>query len=87
MCKGQTHEFICINCGRVGIPIFRRDGKYKEQFHRKKLYCLYCHTEVNHIEVRNEFEKADILEAFENGEFVEEAKASMLFIENERVMA
>lgn len=84
MCKGSSHEFICLNCGRVGIPIFRKAGQEREQYHRKKLYCIWCKTEVNHIEVRNDYEKATIREAYDNGAFIEEAQESVIAIKEGR---
>ena len=50
------HDFYCINCGKKGMPLARKTGKQKEKFHRKRLYCLNCKTEVNHIECRNQEE-------------------------------
>ena len=32
----------------------RKDCKRKEKFHRKKLYCLNCRCEVNHIELKSD---------------------------------
>ena len=45
-------EFYCTSCGRKGIPILRRIGKEKEPGHLKKLFCIYCNKEVNHVEIR-----------------------------------
>ena len=46
----SEHSFYCIQCGNKGIPIMRNNGRAKEKFHRKKLYCLHCKQEINHIE-------------------------------------
>ena len=73
--KVTTSEFYCTKCGSRGIPIVRRVGKQREAGHLKKLYCLNCKEEVNHVEVKQsggytirefqaEFEKGN----FENGE-------------------
>lgn len=45
-------NFYCTCCGRKGIPILRKIGKEKEPGHLKKLYCLYCGREVNHVEIK-----------------------------------
>ena len=74
------HSFYCLKCGNKGIPIMRRDAKKHTPFHRKKLYCLYCKTEVNHIECTNQLEVAEFKENFEKGAYIDEAKASISFI-------
>ena len=42
----------CVYCGNKGIAIPRRNGRYKEPGHLKKLYCVHCKTETNHVEIR-----------------------------------
>lgn len=51
-CNGYNNEhiFFCTQCGRQGIPICRKKSKMKEGGHLKKLYCLYCKKEINHVE-------------------------------------
>lgn len=44
------HEFYCVCCGNKGIPIPRRKGAEREPGHLKKLFCLTCQTETNHVE-------------------------------------
>lgn len=44
------HEFYCTQCGRKGIPIARKKSKCKQPGHLKKLYCLNCKIEINHVE-------------------------------------
>lgn len=86
MARGKNmklHDFYCMNCGRKGIGVFRNQGFQHGKFHRKKLYCPYCKTEVNHVECKNDEEVFLFKEAFANGEFVEEAKLSISYI-NER---
>ena len=80
MARLETHDFYCINCGRKGIPIARKVGQLHGEFHRKKLYCIFCKTEVNHIEVRNQEEKEIFMEAYKNGEYKEEAKESVYHV-------
>ena len=74
------HSFYCLKCGNKGIPIMRRDAKKHAPFHRKKLYCLYCKTEVNHIECTNQLEVAEFKENFEKGAYIDESEASISFI-------
>lgn len=66
------HKFFCLKCGREGIPVYRAGNQLREKFHKKKLYCIYCKQEVNHIEIRNPKEEAEFKEKFENGEFADE---------------
>jgi hypothetical protein len=58
----------------------RRDAKKHTPFHRKKLYCLYCKTEVNHIECTNQLEVAEFKDNFEKGAYIDESEASISFI-------
>lgn len=48
----NTSEFYCIFCGQKGIPIMRRRGNEREAGHLKKLYCVYCQKETNHVECK-----------------------------------
>lgn len=78
MCyNGEGHRFFCMNCGREGVPIFRKAGKEKGKFHRKRLYCPWCKIECNHIEVRNDQEKYEFLQLFQQGEFKNELQVSI----------
>ena len=49
----QEHDFYCIRCGNKGIPLSRNRGHQHGRFHRKKLYCIHCHEDTNHAEVRH----------------------------------
>ena len=77
MASYQTHEFRCINCGRAGIPIPRNKGHQHGKFHQKKLFCIYCKTEVNHIEIKNEEELYEFLNDWEDGVYKEQAQESL----------
>lgn len=74
----QIHEFRCINCGKAGIPLARRSGHQHSKFHRKKLYCIHCKTEINHVEIKNEEELYDFLNDWEDGVYYEEAQNSLV---------
>lgn len=72
----EAHEFYCIKCGKRGIPISRDSGHRHKKFHKKKLFCLTCQQEVNHIECRNETEVNEFKEKFRNGEYENEETLS-----------
>ena len=48
-----TSEFYCAKCGTKGIPIPRKKGAEREAGHLKRLYCLYCKQEWNHVECKS----------------------------------
>lgn len=83
MAKYISHNFFCIQCGKAVYPIMRKEGKMKEKFHRKRLYCPYCKQEINCIEVRNDIEELEFKEAYEKGEYREEAEESIKFVNKE----
>lgn len=49
---GDCSNFYCTQCGNKGIPVIRRIGREKEPGHLKKLFCLCCNQETNHVEIR-----------------------------------
>lgn len=68
-------EMYCTSCGRKGIAIPRKNGKYREPGHLKNLYCIYCRKNCNHAEVRDmysDYNYEDFLLEFENGNFDED---------------
>lgn len=70
-------EFYCTQCGNRGIPVHRRKGKFREAGHLKKLFCLYCGKEQNHVEIRpmiGEYTYEDFRIEFENGNFTPEGQ-------------
>ena len=80
MARYELHDFYCVNCGNKGLPCQRKRGQQRGQFHRKKLYCLHCKTEVNHIECTNYLEVEEFKKNFEEGVYVDESEASVSFI-------
>lgn len=72
--KMKASRFFCTQCGKEGIPVQRKIGKMREQGHLKKLYCLYCATETNHAEIRENcgYTYDDFKEEFELGRFKED---------------
>ena len=77
MAKYESHDFYCLNCGQKGLPCQRKHGQQREPFHRKRLYCVFCKTDVNHIEIRNQEEKEIFMEAYNNGEYKTESEESL----------
>lgn len=58
----------------------RRQGFKHSKMHRKKLYCPFCKTEVNHIECKTPEEVEEFKINFENGVYKDEAKESISFV-------
>ena len=85
MAKYETHDFYCMNCGRKSIPIARKIGKQHSSMHRKKLWCPWCHIEVNHIECRTYAEVEEFKENFQNGVYVDEKEESICHVRAERL--
>lgn len=73
--KMITSEFCCCRCGAKGMPIARKQSKQREKGHLKKLWCIHCKDEVNHVEIRpfDDYSYQDFLEDFNEGIYKEEA--------------
>ncbi len=74
------HSFYCIKCGNKGIPLMRKQGFKHEGMHRKKLYCIHCKQEINHIECRTYEEVEEFRLNFENGVYKDEAEESVRYV-------
>lgn len=85
MAKYITNDFYCINCGNPTLPVARKVGNARERFHRKKLWCYHCKTEINCVEVKNQEEKEIFKEMYENGDFRAEAEDSVRCCGNSRL--
>lgn len=83
MPKTTEHSFYCIQCGKAGIPLARKKSLQHERFHRKKLYCPWCKTTVNHVECKSQEDIFTFKQNFEAGAFKEELQESLLFIQQE----
>lgn len=70
-----TSEFYCCRCGAKGMPVIRKQSKQREKGHLKKLWCIHCKDEVNHVEIRpfDDYNYEDFKEDFEEGIFEEAA--------------
>ena len=82
MARGNyaEHSFYCINCGNKGIPLMRKQGFKHSGMHRKKLYCVHCKQEVNHVECKTFDEVEEFRINFENGGYKDEAKEILCFV-------
>ena len=74
------HNFYCLKCGNKGIPLMRKQGFQHERMHRKKLYCIHCHQEVNHIECKTLEDVEIFKENFLKGVYIDEAEASVSYV-------
>ena len=80
MAKGNRmvfHDFYCMNCGNRGWTLPRSTSKLHGAFHKKKMYCRFCQTEVNHIETRSDAEAYEFKMLWEQGAFFAEAQESI----------
>ena len=68
----DEHSFFCIKCGNKGIPLSRKQGHQHERFHKKKLWCIHCREEVNHIECKTFDEVETFKENFKKGVYKNE---------------
>lgn len=75
----EMHTFYCINCGKPGIPIWRKIGHMREKNHRKRLYCTNCRQTLNHIEIKTPEEAEQFRRDFENGNYKDEAAAAIAY--------
>lgn len=69
----ECHSFWCIKCGNCGLPIYRKKSSLRKKFHKKKLYCIHCGIETNHIECRDDEEVQNFKELFKEGVYLKEA--------------
>lgn len=76
------NSFYCMNCGKkTDLP--RKISAQKGKFHRKKLYCPWCRSMVNHIECRTQDEIDEFRENYEAGVYIEEALESLEIVQKE----
>ena len=74
-----TNDFYCTQCGQKGIPIQRKENAKRESGHLKKLWCLKCNKETNHVECNNNYTHDDFLTEFENDNFDEDGNRVMTY--------
>lgn len=75
----ELSNFYCINCGKKGLDLMRQASFRHSKMHRKKLYCFYCKTEVNHIECKTIEDVENFLNDFNEGKYIQEAADSISF--------
>ena len=79
----EQHTFWCIRCGNRGVDLQRKVNHRHGKHHRKKLWCPWCKMEVNHVECRNDWEVEEFKEKFAAGEYKQELKESLNYIDKE----
>ena len=74
-------EFYCTKCGNKGIPITRRRGAEREAGHLKRIFCLKCQQEWNHVECKSysHYDYNDFLLEFEHSNFDNEGNRKMSY--------
>lgn len=72
-------DFYCTLCGTKGIPVWRRKGAAREKGHLKKLFCLKCQKETNHVECKNDYTVEDFFYEFNNNNFDENGIRKMTY--------
>lgn len=74
-------EFYCTQCGRKGIPVWRRMGNEREAGHLKKLFCLTCQRETNHAECKpfTKYQYEDFKTEWEYDNFTPEGKRKQTY--------
>ena len=78
--KAEEHRFFCINCGQETFSVWRGTNKLRKKNHRKKLWCIHCQKELNMVECRDIEDVLKFKEAFNNGEFKEEAEECLSYL-------
>lgn len=66
------HDFYCINCGNKSMTLPRLRSHQHAKLHLKKLWCIHCKQEFNHVEVKNEQDYLIFKENFEAGVYKDE---------------
>ena len=74
-------QFYCTQCGNEGTPVWRRKGAEREAGHLKKLFCLTCQKEQNHVECKpfTKYTYEDFITEFEYGNFTPEGQRKQTY--------
>ena len=72
----NVSDFYCTQCGSKGLPVVRTGRKTREPGHLKKLFCLQCGVQTNHVEVRpfGQYDYEDFQIEFIHGNFNKEGQ-------------
>lgn len=75
------NEFYCAICHNKGIPVIRRKGAEREAGHLKKLFCLTCGKETNHVECRpwSGYTYDDFLIEIEHSNFTDDGQRKVSY--------
>jgi Ca2+-binding EF-hand superfamily protein len=86
--KAEINDFFCTQCGQKGIPIVRRAGHGREAGHLKKLFCLFCNKETNHVECKpfSKYAKEDFNVEFLNNNFDLEGNRKISYKELKQIL-
>ena len=79
--NATASEFYCTKCGKKGIPIWRKSGREREAGHLKKIWCLHCNKQTNHVECKpfTKYSYEDFLLEFECNNFTEDGQRKMKY--------
>ena len=82
------NEFYCTICGNKGINVVRIRGREREAGHLKKLFCLTCQRETNHVECRpwDAYTREDFWTEFYNNNFDKDGNRSRPYSELRRMI-
>ena len=77
----SSSDFYCTECGNRCIPITRRRGAEREAGHLKRIFCLHCKEEWNHVECKpfSHYDYNDFLTEFNYNNFDEEGNRKISY--------
>ena len=75
----EIHDFYCLKCGQRSMSLPRKRCHLYGKFHLKSLYCPKCRIVVNHIEVRDQFEKEEFINDFKEGVYEQALQDSLSY--------
>ena len=81
MSKITKSDFYCVFCSNKGIPVIRQNGAQREKGHLKRLFCLYCNKETNHVEIRpfGNYNLEDFYQEFNHKNFDENGNRKLVY--------
>lgn len=77
-----SDRFFCTQCGHETLPVLRLPHQKREKGHLKNLYCPYCRTENNCVEVRSDcfnYTYADFMFEFTHHNFTVDGQRRMSY--------
>ena len=77
----KISDFYCTRCGKKGISLPRKDNQKREPGHLKNLYCPYCKSQQNAVEIRGygKYTYEDFEMEYKNKNFDEKGKRILPF--------